>query len=80
MTKSGAEKKRVPRSSGAIQNGSNRDLNSDTPPRDNMTMDFDERYFHGKPQNSFHKAVNIPNVVVFPRIFTEAISSFVSVP
>ncbi|KAI8009425.1 hypothetical protein LOK49_LG06G02549 [Camellia lanceoleosa] len=34
---------------------------------DNMTMDFDERYFHGKPQNSFHKAVNIPNVVVFPR-------------
>ncbi|XP_052176987.1 D-lactate dehydrogenase [cytochrome], mitochondrial isoform X2 [Diospyros lotus] len=35
--------------------------------RDNMTMDFDERYFHGKPQNSFHKAVNIPDVVVFPR-------------
>ncbi|KAI8019411.1 Calcium-transporting ATPase 1, endoplasmic reticulum-type [Camellia lanceoleosa] len=33
MTKSGAEKKRVRRSSGAIQNGSNRDLNSDTPPR-----------------------------------------------
>ncbi|CAL5433941.1 unnamed protein product [Camellia sinensis] len=33
MTKSGAEKKRVRRSSGAIQNGSNRDLSSDTPPR-----------------------------------------------
>ncbi|THG07668.1 hypothetical protein TEA_009617 [Camellia sinensis var. sinensis] len=35
--------------------------------QDNMTMDFDERYFHGKPQNSFHKAVNIPDVAVFPR-------------
>uniref|UniRef100_A0A5B6ZJ30 FAD-binding PCMH-type domain-containing protein n=1 Tax=Davidia involucrata TaxID=16924 RepID=A0A5B6ZJ30_DAVIN len=35
--------------------------------QDNMTMDYDERYFHGKPQNSFHKAVNIPDVVVFPR-------------
>ncbi|KAM4079332.1 hypothetical protein ACJW30_09G108300 [Castanea mollissima] len=35
--------------------------------RDNMTMDYDERYVHGKPQNSFHKAVNIPDVVVFPR-------------
>ncbi|KAI8016242.1 hypothetical protein LOK49_LG05G01913 [Camellia lanceoleosa] len=35
--------------------------------QDNMTMDFDERYFHGKPQNSFHKAVNIPDVVVFSR-------------
>ncbi|GAB2272548.1 hypothetical protein Dimus_007371 [Dionaea muscipula] len=34
---------------------------------DNLTMDFDERSFHGKPQNSFHKAVNIPDVVVFPR-------------
>lgn len=34
---------------------------------DNMTMDYEERYFHGKPQNSFHKAVNIPDVVVFPR-------------
>ncbi|KAK1271619.1 hypothetical protein QJS04_geneDACA012957 [Acorus gramineus] len=33
----------------------------------NMTLDFDERYFHGKPQNSFHKVVNVPNVVVFPR-------------
>lgn len=35
--------------------------------QDNMTMDIDERTFHGKPQNSFHKAVNIPDVVVFPR-------------
>ncbi|KAJ9184614.1 hypothetical protein P3X46_004324 [Hevea brasiliensis] len=35
--------------------------------QDSMTMDYDERYFHGKPQNSFHKAVNIPDVVVFPR-------------
>ncbi|GMY14376.1 D-lactate dehydrogenase [cytochrome], mitochondrial-like [Fagus crenata] len=34
---------------------------------DNMTMDYDERYNHGKPQHSFHKAVNIPDVVVFPR-------------
>lgn len=34
---------------------------------DNITMDYDERYIHGKPQNSFHKAVNIPDVVVFPR-------------
>ncbi|KAJ8649634.1 hypothetical protein MRB53_002657 [Persea americana] len=32
-----------------------------------MTLDYEERYFHGKPQNSFHKAVNIPDVVVFPR-------------
>uniref|UniRef100_A0A7C9A2I1 D-lactate dehydrogenase (cytochrome) n=2 Tax=Opuntia streptacantha TaxID=393608 RepID=A0A7C9A2I1_OPUST len=32
-----------------------------------MTMDYEERFFHGKPQNSFHKAVNIPDVVVFPR-------------
>lgn len=32
-----------------------------------MTLDYDERSFHGKPQNSFHKAVNIPDVVVFPR-------------
>ncbi|KAK2973120.1 hypothetical protein RJ640_027092 [Escallonia rubra] len=30
--------------------------------QENMTMDYDERYFHGKPQNSFHKAVNIPDV------------------
>ncbi|XP_049372945.1 D-lactate dehydrogenase [cytochrome], mitochondrial isoform X2 [Solanum verrucosum] len=35
--------------------------------QDNMTMDEDERYVHGKPQNSFHKAVNIPDVVVYPR-------------
>lgn len=35
--------------------------------QDDMTMDPEERYFHGKPQNSFHKAVNIPDVVVFPR-------------
>lgn len=35
--------------------------------QDNMSMDYDERYFHGKPQYSFHKAVNIPDVVVFPR-------------
>ncbi|XP_008241123.1 PREDICTED: D-lactate dehydrogenase [cytochrome], mitochondrial-like isoform X1 [Prunus mume] len=33
----------------------------------NMTLDYEERYNHGKPQNSFHKAVNIPDVVVFPR-------------
>lgn len=32
-----------------------------------MTMDYEERYFHGKPQNSFHRAVHIPDVVVFPR-------------
>ncbi|KAM3303680.1 D-lactate dehydrogenase [Capsicum chacoense] len=35
--------------------------------QDNMTMDEDERYVHGKPQNSFHKAVNIPDIVVYPR-------------
>ncbi|CAN8298439.1 unnamed protein product [Cochlearia groenlandica] len=35
--------------------------------QDNLTTDYDERYFHGKPHNSFHKAVNIPDVVVFPR-------------
>lgn len=35
--------------------------------QDKMTMDEDERYVHGKPQNSFHKAVNIPDVVVYPR-------------
>ncbi|KAL0310416.1 UNVERIFIED_CONTAM: D-lactate dehydrogenase [cytochrome], mitochondrial [Sesamum calycinum] len=35
--------------------------------KENLTMDYDERYFHGKPQNSFHKAVNIPDVIVFPR-------------
>ncbi|XP_047254816.1 D-lactate dehydrogenase [cytochrome], mitochondrial isoform X6 [Capsicum annuum] len=35
--------------------------------QDNMTMDEDERHVHGKPQNSFHKAVNIPDIVVYPR-------------
>ncbi|XVE61341.1 hypothetical protein DITRI_Ditri06bG0031700 [Diplodiscus trichospermus] len=35
--------------------------------QDNMTLDYDERFYHGKPQNSFHKAVNVPDVVVFPR-------------
>ncbi|XP_072951503.1 D-lactate dehydrogenase [cytochrome], mitochondrial [Typha angustifolia] len=35
--------------------------------QDNMTLDYEERYFHGKPQSSFHKAVNVPDVVVFPR-------------
>ncbi|KAI3897398.1 hypothetical protein MKW92_040196 [Papaver armeniacum] len=35
--------------------------------QDNMTRDYEERYFHGKPQNSFHKALNIPDIVVFPR-------------
>ncbi|KFK25052.1 d-lactate dehydrogenase [Arabis alpina] len=34
---------------------------------DNLTTDYEERFFHGKPQNSFHKSVNIPDVVVFPR-------------
>lgn len=33
----------------------------------NMTLDYDERYYHGKPQNSFHKAINVPDVVVYPR-------------
>lgn len=42
--------------------------------QDNMTLDYEERYFHGKPQNSFHAAVNIPDVVVFPRL--DEISSF----
>ncbi|XP_059310487.1 D-lactate dehydrogenase [cytochrome], mitochondrial isoform X3 [Lycium ferocissimum] len=35
--------------------------------QENMTTDEDERCVHGKPQNSFHKAVNIPDVVVYPR-------------
>ncbi|KAL6145408.1 hypothetical protein ACLB2K_056096 [Fragaria x ananassa] len=35
--------------------------------KDNMTMDYEERYNHGKPLNSFHKAVNIPDLVVFTR-------------
>ncbi|KAJ4979802.1 hypothetical protein NE237_010582 [Protea cynaroides] len=34
---------------------------------EDMTLDYDERYFHGKPQNSFHEAANIPDIVVFPR-------------
>ncbi|XVE96218.1 hypothetical protein REPUB_Repub02eG0202800 [Reevesia pubescens] len=35
--------------------------------QDNMTLDYDERFYHGKPQSSFHESVNIPDVVVFPR-------------
>ncbi|KAM2890620.1 hypothetical protein FF1_008751 [Malus domestica] len=35
--------------------------------QDNMTMDYEERDNHGKPQSSFHRAVNIPDIVVFPR-------------
>ncbi|KAK7244736.1 hypothetical protein RIF29_39562 [Crotalaria pallida] len=35
--------------------------------QDNISLDYEERYFHGKPQNSFHKAVNIPDVIVYPR-------------
>jgi D-lactate dehydrogenase (cytochrome) len=35
--------------------------------QDNLTVDYDERSFHGTPQNSFHKAANVPDVVVFPR-------------
>ncbi|CAA0837794.1 D-lactate dehydrogenase [Striga hermonthica] len=35
--------------------------------KENMTLDYDERYFHGKPQHSFHRAVNIPDVIVYPR-------------
>ncbi|KAK9156949.1 hypothetical protein Scep_003523 [Stephania cephalantha] len=31
--------------------------------QDNLTLDYDERFVHGKPQNSFHKAVNIPDIV-----------------
>ncbi|KAK2418601.1 delta(24)-sterol reductase [Trifolium repens] len=34
---------------------------------DNISLDYDERYMHGKPQNSFHQAVNIPDVIVYPR-------------
>ncbi|RLM86417.1 hypothetical protein C2845_PM04G03090 [Panicum miliaceum] len=34
---------------------------------ENLTVDYDERSFHGTPQNSFHKAANVPDVVVFPR-------------
>ncbi|KAJ7971367.1 D-lactate dehydrogenase [cytochrome], mitochondrial [Quillaja saponaria] len=35
--------------------------------QDNMTLDYEERDIHGKPQNSFHKSVNIPDVIVYPR-------------
>ncbi|XP_038972300.1 D-lactate dehydrogenase [cytochrome], mitochondrial isoform X10 [Phoenix dactylifera] len=35
--------------------------------QDNMTLEYDERHFHGNPQNSFHRAVNIPDVIVYPR-------------
>ncbi|KAM7262018.1 hypothetical protein ACFE04_021095 [Oxalis oulophora] len=35
--------------------------------RENISLDYEDRYFHGKPQNSFHKAVNVPDVIVFPR-------------
>ncbi|XP_020593627.1 D-lactate dehydrogenase [cytochrome], mitochondrial isoform X5 [Phalaenopsis equestris] len=34
--------------------------------QNDMTVDYDERYFHGKPQNSFHKSANVPDVVVYP--------------
>ncbi|KAK3124506.1 hypothetical protein QOZ80_7BG0587550 [Eleusine coracana subsp. coracana] len=33
---------------------------------ENLTVDYEDRSFHGTPQNSFHKAVNVPDVVVFP--------------
>ncbi|XP_062188713.1 D-lactate dehydrogenase [cytochrome], mitochondrial-like isoform X2 [Phragmites australis] len=33
---------------------------------ENLTVDYEERTFHGTPQNSFHKAANVPDVVVFP--------------
>ncbi|CAN6196938.1 unnamed protein product [Urochloa humidicola] len=33
---------------------------------DNLTVDYEERSFHGTPQNSFHKSANVPDVVVFP--------------
>jgi hypothetical protein len=35
--------------------------------QDNISLDYDERYMHGKPQHSFHQAVNIPDVIVYPR-------------
>ncbi|GLJ31210.1 hypothetical protein SUGI_0625540 [Cryptomeria japonica] len=34
---------------------------------DEIILDYDDRYFHGKPQYSFHAIVNIPDVVVCPR-------------
>ncbi|KAG6433871.1 hypothetical protein SASPL_105490 [Salvia splendens] len=46
--------------------------------KENMTMDYDERYYHGKPQNSFHKAQNIPDVIVFPRTEEEVSKIVVS--
>lgn len=42
--------------------------------QDNMSVDYNERHFHGKPQNSFHKAVNIPDVVVYARLHSLAMS------
>nr|CAB3455752.1 unnamed protein product [Digitaria exilis] len=33
---------------------------------DNLTVDYEERSFHGTPQNSFHRAANVPDAVVFP--------------
>ncbi|RZC21658.1 D-lactate dehydrogenase [cytochrome], mitochondrial isoform B [Glycine soja] len=44
--------------------------------QDNISLDYDERYIHGKPQNSFHKAVNIPDVIVYPR-YEEEVSKIV---
>ncbi|KAJ8458926.1 hypothetical protein OPV22_031852 [Ensete ventricosum] len=35
--------------------------------QDNMTLDYEERCFHGKLLNSYHRAVNVPDVIVFPR-------------
>ncbi|XP_020086435.1 D-lactate dehydrogenase [cytochrome], mitochondrial-like [Ananas comosus] len=35
--------------------------------QDNLTLDYEERCFHGKPQSSFHTAVNIPDVIAYPR-------------
>ncbi|KAF8714146.1 hypothetical protein HU200_028155 [Digitaria exilis] len=33
---------------------------------DNLTVDYEERSFRGTPQNSFHRAANVPDAVVFP--------------
>lgn len=43
---------------------------------DRVILDYDERYFHGKPQHSFHTVVNIPDVVVCP-MSTEEVSKIV---
>lgn len=43
---------------------------------DRVILDHDERYFHGKPQHSFHTVVNIPDVVVCP-MSTEEVSKIV---